>query len=202
MGIIERAYSLLTETERTVASLASEASASRNYDQAASLIGLARQINELAERFLHSSSHRDVPVDSRGQARNENLAKEPSASTMKRSKPGQYPRFLREDDSLVKVGWSKSEKAEYEHKSPKRVLTVLCEALAAANGKRVTMDKVLPLKDNATGSSFPDYQSYVCLAWLKSAGLVLQHGRKGYSLSRRIDLQKSAEVQWASLPSR
>ena len=86
-----------------------------------------------------------------------------------RNKLGQYPKFVREGDNLVKIGWSKSQRAEYEHKSPKRLLAVLCESLTSANGKRIMMDKVLPLKDPVTGSAFPDYQSYLCLAWLRSA---------------------------------
>jgi hypothetical protein len=64
------------------------------------------------------------------------------------------------------------------------------------------MEKVLPLKDQVTGSAFPDYQSYVCLAWLKSAGLVIQHGRQGYSLPKGIQLEKSVETLWANLPAR
>jgi hypothetical protein len=45
-----------------------------------------------------------------------------------RNKLGQYPSFVREGDNLVKIGWSKTQKAEYEHKSPKRLLAVLCES--------------------------------------------------------------------------
>ena len=109
--------------------------------------------------------------------------------TRSRYRLGQYPKFVREGDSLVKIGWSKSQGAEYEHKSPKRLLTVLSAALTAAKGKRITMDKVLPLNDAVDGSTFSDYQSYVCLAWLKSAGVVTQHGRQGYSVPKGIDLE-------------
>jgi len=127
---------------------------------------------------------------------------ESKVSIRSRNKLGQYPRFVREGDNLVKIGWSKSQKAEYEHKSPKRVLAVLCDSLTGANGKRIMMDKVLPLKDPVTGSAFPDYQSYVCLAWLRSAGLVIQHGRQGYSLPKGIEFEKSVEALWANLPTR
>ena len=132
---------------------------------------------------LHTAAESKVPIRSR-------------------NKLGQYPKFVREGDNLVKIGWSKSQRAEYEHKSPKRLLAVLCESLTSANGKRIMMDKVLPLKDPVTGSAFPDYQSYVCLAWLKSGGLVTQHGRQGYSLPKGIELEKSVETHWANLLSR
>jgi hypothetical protein len=119
-----------------------------------------------------------------------------------RNELGRYPKFVREGDNLVKIGWSKSQRAEYEHKSPKRLLAVLCESLTSANGKRIMMDKVLPLKDSANGSAFPDYQSYVCLAWLKSSGLVTQHGRQGYSLPKGIELKESVETLWSNLLTR
>jgi hypothetical protein len=61
---------------------------------------------------------------------------------------------------------------------------------------------VLPLKDPATGSAYPDYPFYVCLAWLKSSGLVIQHGRQGYSLPRGIELDKSVEALWTNLLTR
>ena len=64
------------------------------------------------------------------------------------------------------------------------------------------MGKVLPLKDAANGSVFPDYQSYLCLAWLRSGGLVIQHGRQGYSLPKGIELDKSIETHWVNLPTR
>ncbi len=129
-------------------------------------------------------------------------AAESKVPIRRRNKLGEYPRFVREGDNLVKVGWSKSQRAEYEHKSPQRLLAVLCESLTSANGKRIMMDKVLPLNDPVTGNPFPDYQSYLCLAWLRSAGLVIQHGRQGYSLPKGIELERAIETQWANLLTR
>ena len=83
-----------------------------------------------------------------------------------------------------------------------RLLTVVCASLTSASGKRIIMDKVLPLKDPVNESVFPDYQSYLCLAWLKSVGLVTQHGRQGYSLPKGIELEKSVEALWAGLQTR
>jgi len=193
---------LLAETERTLVGLANEAGAARDYDQAASLIELARKIKQLGEQFRGTASkvaEAPKPLDALMEHHTASGSKAPFRS---RNKLGQYPRFVREGDNLVKIGWSKSQRAEYEHKSPKRLLAVLCESLTSANGKRIMMDKVLPLKDPATGAAFPDYQSYVCLAWLKSSGLVTQHGRQGYSLPKGIELEKSGEALWVGLPTR
>ena len=202
MSIIQRTENLLAETERNLVGLANEAGAARDYDQAASLIELARKIKQLGEQFRGAAPKvAEVPKPV-GALMDLHTASESRVPIRSRNKLGQYPKFLREGDNLVKIGWSKSQRAEYEHKSPKRLLAVLCESLTGANGKRIMMDKVLPLKDPVTGNAFPDYQSYVCLAWLKSAGLVTQHGRQGYSLPKGIELEKSVEALWAGLLTR
>ncbi len=202
MDIIQRTENLLADTEQTLVGLANEAGAARDYDQAASLIELARKIKQLGEQFRGAASkvaESPNPLDALMKLHADAERKAPMRS---RDKLGQYPRFVREGENLVKIGWSKSQRAEYEHKSPKRLLVVLCESLTSANGRRIIMDKVLPLKDPVTGAAFPDYQSYACLAWLKSAGLVTQHGRQGYSLPKGIELEKSVEALWANLLSR
>ncbi len=202
MSIIQRTESLLAETERNLVGLANEAGAARDYDQATSLIEFARKIKQLGEQFRGPASKVVEAPNPLGSLMKLGPAAEIKVPIRSRNKLGQYPRFVREGDNLVKIGWSKSQRAEYEHKSPKRLLPVLCESLTSANGKRIMMDKVLPLKDPATGSVFPDYQSYVCLAWLKLGGLVIQHGRQGYSLPKGIELEKSVETLWANLLNR
>jgi hypothetical protein len=202
MSIIQRTENLLAETERNLVGLANEAGATRDYDQAASLIELARRIKQLGQQFRDTASKVAEAVNPLDASMKLHPAAESKVPIKRRNKLGEYPRFVREGDNLVKIGWSKSQRAEYEHKSPKRLLAVLCESLTSANGKRIAMNKVLPLKDPMTGSAFPDYQSYVCLAWLKSAGLVTQHGRQGYSLPKGIELEKSVENLWANLATR
>ena len=56
MSIIQRTESLLAETERNLVGLANEAGAARDYDQAASLIELARKIKQLGEQFRGAAS--------------------------------------------------------------------------------------------------------------------------------------------------
>ena len=202
MSIIQRTESLLAETERNLVGLANEAGAARDYDQAASLIELARKIKQLGEAFRGAAPKVAEAHNLLDSFKELGPAAEFKVPIRGRNKLGQYPKFVREGENLVKIGWSKSQRAEYEHKSPKRLLAVLCESLMSANGKRIMMDKVLPLKDPATGAAFPDYQSYVCLAWLKFGGLIIQHGRQGYSLPKGIELEKSVETLWANLLTR
>lgn len=156
MGILQRAELALTETEQTLVGLANEAGAARDYDQAGTLIELARRIKLLADEFARrSSSGSGCPGDSTDPQKEDRPTVVSGMLVRSRNKLGHYPRFLREGENLIKIGWSKSERAEYEHKSPKRLLAALCEALMVARGRRITMDKVLPLKDATNGSVFP-----------------------------------------------
>jgi hypothetical protein len=127
-------------------------------------------------------------------------AKSPSAKKARTV----YPQFMRDGDNLIKIGWSKKEKAQYEHKSPKSVLAQLVESLLAAgrDGHRVTMEDVLPLREAGDGTEIPSYQSYLCIAWLRSEELIEQHGRQGYSLPQPEGLAAAVEGSWERLARR
>ena len=116
----------------------------------------------------------------------------------------EYPKFLKDKNDLVKIGWSKSEKSPYEHKAPKSVIGVLAQALmqAGRGGRRFAMDEILPLKQSGGDGDVPSYQAYLALAWLRVESLVTQHGRQGYSLPKGVNLPDEAERRWGKLPAR
>ena len=120
------------------------------------------------------------------------------------SRPSDYPKFLRDGENLVKIGWSKSEKAPYEHRAARRVLGYLVGALQrmGRDRRRFTMDDVLPLKDPEDGTEIPTYQVYLCLAWLRAEKLIVQHGRQGYTLPDPADLHRLCEERIQALPRR
>jgi hypothetical protein len=59
-----------------------------------------------------------------------------------RRRDPQYPRFKREGETLVKIGWSKSDWATYEHRSPRDVLDRLVAAIkrVAVRDERFTTE--------------------------------------------------------------
>lgn len=118
------------------------------------------------------------------------------------SKEGAYPKFARRDDQLIKTGWSKTEKREYQHKAPKHVAELLRSALLRAwkSGPIVSTDHLFPLKEG-DGSEVPSYQAYLCLAWLRHEGLVEQEGRQGYRVKSIKSLSEPLERRWAALPT-
>ena len=112
-----------------------------------------------------------------------------------------YPQFLRRGDYLVKIGWSKREKSEYEHKAPSQaVLAMVRAALDVGKGGRIfQVSTLLSLVDAKDGSQIPDYQVYLIIAWWRSAGLLDQHGRQGYSIPNASQLQQAVESAWTNL---
>jgi len=122
----------------------------------------------------------------------------------KTAPPATYPQFLREGEQLIKIGWSKKEKKQYEHKAPKPVLDLLTVSLlnAGQEGRRFTTEDILPLQEGGDGGEVPSYQAYLCLAWIKSEGLIEQHGRQGYSLTKPEALSASIQETWGRLTQR
>ena len=65
----------------------------------------------------------------------------------------------------------------------------------------ISMDVVLPLKGE-DGIDVPDYQAYLCLAWLRTIGAVEQRGREGYTMNGAgADLTTVVKEAWNDLPN-
>jgi len=126
------------------------------------------------------------------------------AARKRKSLRSAYPKFSRLKDELVKVGWSKRERKEYQHKAPRRVVDCLVDRLLAVggNGAMFTTEDLLPLRDAADGTDVPSYQLYVCLAWLRHEKLVHQEGRQGYRLVDPSSLREAVAESWERLISR
>jgi len=109
-----------------------------------------------------------------------------------------YPKFAREKDALIKVGWSKKGRKEYEHRAPKHLLDLLTSSVQhlAVNGARFTVEQLLPLADPEDETETPSYQTYLCIAWLREHNLLEQHGRQGYSVPHVADLGSRVETAW------
>ena len=120
----------------------------------------------------------------------------------KRSARPDYPKFFRQGDNLVKIGWSRRSKKEYQHKAPRRVLLLVAGAIGkvGAQGRVFAAEDFLPLTDPQDGLEIPGYQAYVCLAWLRKAGLVDRRGRKEYAVGNPGALESSVEAQWQLVP--
>jgi hypothetical protein len=118
-------------------------------------------------------------------------------------KPG-YPKFVREEDRLVKIGWSKGKKATYEHKVERRSLETVVARIArvAEHKRKFVVDDLGDFESCRGESEVPVYQVYLCIAWLRTSGLIEQHGRAGYSVGNREDFAQAVEEAWKRLDVR
>lgn len=130
----------------------------------------------------------------------------PVATKSERPSPArktiEYPYFLRDGDKLVKVGWTKKDKREYEHRAPKEVVFKMAAALNARSpGSLVTMDSLLPLTlDDATNA--PSYQAYLALAWFRAEGVVVARGKEGYAFEAGALDSKNIQRLWKELKAK
>jgi len=117
-----------------------------------------------------------------------------------KSKTG-YPRFRRDGEYLVKVGWSKKSRQEYEHRADFKVVRAVAEDLEdrLSGGRAVSVDELLPLVAGEDGEHIPSYQLYLVIAWLRSECLLNRIGRKGYTGATPNGLVAQAEQHWKTL---
>ena len=205
----EQLLTILRVAEDGLARLAAEAGIQRAYADAAALLEAARRVQQVGEQTL-LESRPAIPVDPVNteltptpvSAKN-SPAVDRTGATKKHLKDA-YPKFFRDGQTLVKVGWSKSEGAEYEHKCPKRAVDVLVGECARVGGpgKRFVMDTLLPLSDPDSKAEIPGYQAYVALAFLRHASLIDQHGRSGYSIPKPKSLLADTASAWDGSKSR
>lgn len=204
MSILQRAIETLSGAEVALKRLIGEAAEQGEYSSVETLV---RWASSLGAMCSEKESPKPSRTDVNGEARNQSPAPKtrpqgknrPRAT--KHGKRRAYPLFAKSGDSLVKIGWSKSSKSEYQHKAPRIVVTKLVEALArhSSDDSIISMDNILPIKVDDE-SAIPDYQVYVSLAWLRQIGAVKQNGRQGYTVKKANDLLQQVEAAWSSLP--
>lgn len=201
MAIEARAAAILGDAEADLRKLAAEAASVGDY---AAIIKVAAWAKAVSDLVKSSAPEATPKLAARNSAVTANAKPQtaPRRSGPRPAERKQYPRFFRHGDQLIRVAWSKREKKEYQHKAPHSALTALAAALAEAGkeGRVFSTDQVLPIRDPADGSEIPNYQSYVCIAWLKQTGLIDQHGRQGYSVPRLAEFKDAVESIWRTLP--
>ena len=195
----------------TVAQLAQRALGSQAFRDAAWCAELAGELSRLLGGVTPDAppTSSPPPDDARGteavsarHAAPDRPSRRAKASDKYKGAAGKYPIFYRDGDTLVKVGWSKSQNGEYEHRAPRRAAEALVKAVAAGgHGQLFGMDAVLPLSD-AAGEDLPSYQVYLALAWLRDQNAVTRHGRDGYALDPTYKDATKIQELWDKLPKK
>jgi hypothetical protein len=170
------------------------------------LLGIAQRVANAAPQEPNSNMDSRIPRESNAVSflsSAQRNGEKPAATIGKKSPGAQYPRFKREDDTLVKIGWSKSDRATYEHRSPRMILERLMSRIVevGAGGERFTTEQILPLMDESN-NELPSYRAYLCLAWLCFAGVLVRHGRQGYTVAVEGEFGQAVQAEWDKLPDR
>lgn len=174
---LSKGQAALAKCESELRSLLAQAASSGDYDAVIQLTSWARTVGGLMGGTLPS------------------IADEPRAAPKRKSVGSTYPRFERRGDNLVKIGWSKRERAEYEHKAPLGSVALVADKVRkkGADGRIFQISGLLPCESTDGETIVPDYQVYLVVAWWRELGLLEQHGRQGYSLPKPSEFAKSVE---------
>ncbi len=202
MSVVATAYEILTKTQADLRQLIQQALGEGRYRDVAEIARIADGVGRLVAGDQAITAGGDSPKSPTPPQ----LASSPASDAPQRRgrSARAFPRFERHGDKLVKIAWSKKDRAEYEHKSPRQVVDMLIEAIRSrrGDGAKFEAPDVLPLRESKTRREIPSYQSYLALAWLRHEGVIAKHGRDGYSLKPTAATPEHLTELWEALPSR
>jgi hypothetical protein len=199
---MKQAHGILRDAEVKLCELIPKALAGRRDEEAGQLMELARLLADArcspacacphADRRAASGSGEQGGAATLAGAdtpRGPRPVRKQRAKARKKRKASPYPKFFREGNALLKLGWSRKSKAEYEHRAPCEAVLAVAERVAevasrgaAVTTSRFTVEDLGEVRAAQGDEPISSCQVYLCIAWFRRAGLVVQHGRRGYSL--------------------
>lgn len=202
MTAVQTAKGVLADAEKALRELMQQEIKSHRYSELAELAGLADGLARLADTSPNGKAATSAAPTSIATHPNP-IRTAPKTVHKRRSSKASYPRFERNNDKLVKIGWSKKSREEYEHRAPQSAVLAFAKHLTqcATAGSTFVVDQLLPIHD-ASGEELPSYQIYLALAWLRHIGIVEKTGRDGYVLRRDSLAPGWIEAYWSELPTR
>jgi hypothetical protein len=183
---MKQAHGILRDAEVKLCELIPKALEGRRDEEAARLMELARLLADA--RCSRAASASGEPSEAAAPAAAEaprGLKPERKRKAkIKRKKASPYPKFLREGNALLKLGWSRKSKTEYEHRAPREAVLAVAARVAevATTMTRFTVEDLGDVRTAQGEQPISNCQVYLCIAWFRRAGLLVQHGRRGYSL--------------------
>ncbi len=198
--INEKAVSIIDEAEKQLRPLIAASASKGEYELTRRLSLAAEKLKTICSEmaginitsFSANSNHLIIKYrekQKRGQLH----------TTSNRESKKDYPKFLRRNNSLFKIGWSKKKKQEYEHKVPREAYDQTVELLneiAGADNKIITVEQFLEYLNSRTQIEIPVYQVYVTIALLRQHGLVEKCGREGYRVIDHNNLIELSRQIW------
>jgi hypothetical protein len=201
MGTIQEAKRILVEAEGSLRHLIEQGLREQRYGDVAEIAVLAEGLSRLLQGHRGAEdSHRDLPTAERAPK----VVTPPTKRPRGHAGAADYPRFERDGDKLIKIAWSKKNKAAYEHRAPREAVIAFARHLSGtvSEGKVFVVEDLMPVPDVANGGEIPAYQIYLTLGWFRRIGVVEKKGRDGYVLRRAALGDGALDRLWAGLPAR
>jgi hypothetical protein len=206
MSTIQEALAVVRTAEEQLRNLMQVALKQKDYEAVGGLARIANDLSDVALR-IGEPSGAIMTASSTTATSTAPKLKKPRAQRSKKTPAkgagSKYPQFARDGERLVKVGWSKKRREEYEHRAPKGAVVALARHLASTipAGNVFAIEDIAPVEDGA-GNEIPSYQIYLTLAWFRGAGVVEKKGRDGHSLIEGSLSNGAIDALWAALPLR
>ena len=195
----------VSEAENLVRRLISEAAADNEYADVISLAEMADGLRRLGAG-VHAAPP-EIAESSNAAKQRKTLVQKPKKASRKPNQKNAvksvFPRFERDGDRLVKIGWSKRQRSAYEHRAPKHAVLACARRIAglARPGAIFVVDAMVPTTDPSEGGEVPAYQVYLVVAWLRSLSLIKKKGRDGYVVSKELT-ERAIDDAWRKTPAR
>jgi hypothetical protein len=211
MDIASQVAEILSEAERKLAALTADALERRDYAAVQTLSAIAERIAGGKGARLHEGgASRWEAVTAVDLAEQETIdhrtsSRFPATPSKSNAPTNPFPHFYRDGEQLIKIGYSKSERRTYEHRSPRAVLERLAGLLVniASEGQLFTTERILKELE-LESPALPTYQIYLCLGFLVRSGLVQKNGRLGYTLVVPLggEFADAVRAAWETLAAR
>jgi hypothetical protein len=190
----ERTLAIVDKAEKEVLEVLADEAKQGRYDGIEFARLIARRLRDLRHSLVGvkrgTSQNDETPLDDlpkRVRTRNQ---------LSSGNSRGAYPKFKVEDGTLVRLGWSKKEKAQYFQRVPGEAFDRVTAALGALASRREgshTGDAILDAV-NAGDKTVPSYQAYAILGFLRDRGTIRMPSRGEYVLPVDIETLARAEL--------
>ena len=198
MATVQDSIPILRDAEMALRHLIERCLAEQKYGDVAQIAALAEDIAKLARQQSSPAPKLPSPTVA-------DCPSKPISAPAQRSvgKKNTYPRFLRDGEKLVKIGWSKKAKKEYEHRTSREVPDILINAIRSKvlEAEPFAATDVIPLNAGSGADEIPDFQAYLALKWLQVEGVISKHGRDRYALVPGVPGSHGINDLWQKLPT-